>query len=141
MDESGESLILYAPSHGSKEFFLLENRQNGKYYDSSLPDYGIAIWHIIEDPTIYANLAAPVGVDQEKWKTVHSHEWGRRGIRMIRPVYGPPFNNNKALWNGSDPETGYDVSLKWADGSYSGFSIKNISSSGKEMTFWIDSPN
>lgn len=71
--------------------------------------------------------------------------WARRGIRMIRPIYGPPINWN--LWDGSNPQTGYDllsldtdpnhVTLKWADGTPSGFSITNIPIAGPDMTVYI----
>lgn len=139
MDNSSDCLVIYDPKKGKDEFFLIENRQQGKWYDSWLPDYGLAIWHIIEDYSVYSKLPAPKDVDSEKWKTVGKHEWGRRGIRMLRPIYGPPYSNE--LWDGSQPETSSDVYLKWIDGSESGFVIRNISASSKTMSFWVDTPN
>jgi M6 family metalloprotease-like protein len=141
MSESGESLILIDTSHSTKEYFIIENRQNGRYYDSNLADTGLGIWHIMEDKSVYSTLSKPYGVSEKTWSIVGKNEWGRLGIRMIRPVYGPPFNNYKALWDGSDPETGYDVYLNWADGSYSGFAIRNISASNETMHMWIDKNN
>jgi M6 family metalloprotease-like protein len=150
VEQSHVAYILYDPKHGNQEYFIVENRQPGLAYDTNLPDAGLAIWHIIEEPNMYEKLAAPVGVSSGDWATVSTDDWGRRAIRMIRPVYGPPFNNQLALWDGSDPITGYDLlstdpnpnhaTLKWADGTPSGFSIKNISASGPRMTALIEVP-
>jgi hypothetical protein len=63
-----------------------------------------------------------------KWATIAKSDWGRRGIRMIRPMWDT-FRPTQSLWDGSDPATGYDlvsdappprVSLRWADGTPSG---------------------
>jgi M6 family metalloprotease-like protein len=142
--------ILYDPKHGDQEYFIIENRQPDLAYDTHLPDAGLAIWHIIEDPTVYENLSAPNGVSATNWATIAKGDWGRRAIRMLRPVYGPPFNNALALWNGADPATGYDllsldpdpshITLKWADGTPSGFNIKEISAAGQHMTALIEVP-
>lgn len=150
IERSHVAYILYDPGHGNQEYFIIENRQPGMGYDSDLPDAGLAIWHIMEDANVYENLTAPAGVDPGNWATIAAGDWGRRAIRMIRPVYGPPFNNNLALWDGADPATGYDLlsvdvnpnhaTLKWADGTPSGFSIREISPSGPHMTALIEVP-
>ena len=56
----------------------------------------------------------------------------------------PPLNDAIALRDGADPITGFDVlsndpnpqhsGLKWANGTPTGFAIKNISPSGRIMT-------
>ncbi|MBN1996740.1 T9SS type A sorting domain-containing protein [candidate division KSB1 bacterium] len=140
VENSHVAYILHDPAHGAGEYFIVENRHPGLNYDSALPDAGLAVWHIIENADIYKNLPAPSGVSVSDWATIGANDWGRRAIRMIRPVYGPPFNNAKALWDGSDPETGYDLYLDWADGSPSGFAIKNISPSGPYMEAFIQVP-
>jgi M6 family metalloprotease-like protein len=137
VETSGDVLLLYDPQHSNDEFFLIENRQKDDYYDSWLPDYGLGVWHIIEDKNIYSKLSAPYGVSDDTWSIVGSNEWGRRGIRMIRPTYGPPSNNYRALWDSSEN----DIYLNWYDGTSSGFSIKKISNSGNKMKFVIDTPN
>ena len=96
-----------------------------------MPYSGLAIWHIIENAQIFNNLPTPPNVNSQNWNDPKWKGWSRRGIRMIRPIYGPPIN--WSLWDGSNPQTGYDllpndpdpnhVSLKWADGTPSGFSI------------------
>ncbi len=140
VENSHVAFVLHDPSYGAGEYFIVENRQPNVNYDSNLPDKGLAIWHIIEDPDIYKNLPAPAGVDPANWSKIGANDWGRRVIRMIRPVYGPPFNNSKALWDGSDPETGYDLNLNWSDGSPSGFAIKDISPAGEMMEAYIEVP-
>jgi len=142
--------ILHDPSYSNREYFIVENRYPGLAYDSSLPDSGLAVWHIMEEPNVYQNLSAPPGVDPNNWATIGAGDWGRRAIRMIRPVYGPPFDNSLALWDGSDPQTGYDLlsddpdpthaTLKWHDGTPSGFAIKDISPAGGYMRALIEVP-
>jgi len=142
--------VLYDPAHGSQEYFIVENRQPNLAYDTNLPDAGLAVWQIMEDPDVYGNLPSPTGVNAADWATIDPGDWGRRAIRMIRPVYGPPFDNRLALWDGSDPQTGYNLlsddpdpahaTLKWYDGTPSGFAVKNISASGTNMTALIEIP-
>jgi M6 family metalloprotease-like protein len=137
--------ILMDPTHSIDEYFIVENRWRGTSYDKELPDLsgGLGIWHIMEDPVVYGSVAPPPGVTSEQWETVAKDEWARRGIRMLRPFLGP-IDDIIALRDGSDPVTGFDVlsddpnlmhsSLKWADGTPSGFAIKNISPAGQVMT-------
>ncbi len=140
IEQSHVAYVLHDPAHGVGEYFIVENRHPGLNYDSKLPDSGLAVWHIIEDPDIYKNLPAPAGVKASDWSTIGANDWGRRVIRMVRPVYGPPFDNSKALWDGSDPATGYDLYPDWADGTPSGFAIKNITPAGPYMEAYIQVP-
>jgi hypothetical protein len=94
---------------------------------------------------VYNNLPVPPSVDPAQWYSPLWQGWARRGIRMIRPIYGPPYNT--ALWDGSSPTTGYDllstdsnpnhVTLKWADATPSGFSIVCLPAPGPEATVAI----
>jgi len=152
VETSHVAYVLHDPAHGNQEYFIVENRQPGlpNAYDSSLPDAGLAVWHIMENPDVYQNLPAPVGVDPADWAGIGAGDWGRRAIRMIRPVYGPPFDNTKALWDGSDPLTGYNLvsddpdpshgKLVWHDGTPSGFGVKKISAAGQYMEALIEVP-
>jgi len=129
---------LIHPRRGTHEYFIVENRwPGGESYDSVLPDSGLAVWHIIEDQATFDENRPP-GVSQSNWDSVNG--WARKGIRMIRPIVAPPFDNSRALWDGSDPETGYDLNLHWADGSASGFVIRDISVSGSVMAATIEVP-
>jgi hypothetical protein len=149
VETRNDALVLYDPEHSDREYFVLENRWPATEralpsYDRDLPDRGLAVWHIIEDPAIFGQLAAPPRVDPVKWNSVGAQDWGRRAVRMIRPIYGPPFDDSKALWDSSD----YDLesvdanpdhaTLKWADGSPSGFAIRDIPPAGPEMTVTIE---
>lgn len=136
-ESGGGAYILMDPKHGEKEYYIVENRQRSVTYDSQVADSGLAVWHVMEDPAVYGTLSTPTGVSASDWATIATNDWGRRAIRMIRPVYGPPFDDAKALWDGADPSTGYDllssdpnpahVQLRWGDGTPSGFAIKSIS--------------
>jgi M6 family metalloprotease-like protein len=143
-----EAIVLYDPDRGGREYFIVENRWRKDSpepsYDRYLPDSGLAIWHIIENPAFFGTLPAPDKVDATEWAKVGAHDWGRRAIRMIRPVYGPPFDDTQALWHSpvydlaSDDSNPDHATLKWIDGSASGFAIRNFSSPGAEMTVTIE---
>ncbi len=127
-----EALFLTDAARGLDEYFLVENRWPDGSFDSLLPDRGIAVWHIMENPADYSSTAVPPFTDAEQWALAKT-QWPRSAIRMIRPVITPPYRPEKALWDGSDPETGYDLlsadpnpehpSLKWGDGTPSGFEL------------------
>lgn len=150
VETNGEACILYDPLRGTKEYFVVENRWRGNSYDSTRPDVGLGVWHMLEDPAVFGPLPAPIGSPPAEWNKVGYHEWARRGIRMIRPVYGPPFNDGLALWDGSDPATGYDLlpfdsnpnhaTLHWSDKTPSPFAITNISPAEPFMEALIESP-
>jgi M6 family metalloprotease-like protein len=147
--------ILMDPSKGTDEYFIIENRWTGNSYDSDMSDSGLAVWHIIEEPAIYGSQIPPTppgsnqGLWEEKWQTISPHDWGRRAISMIKPVWNT-FTNTQALWDGFDPATGYDLvsnnadpqkaSLLWADGTPSGFALRNISGSAATMRVYIELP-
>jgi M6 family metalloprotease-like protein len=143
-----EALILYDPLRGGQEYFVVENRWGGGSYDSVLPHKGLAVWHMIEDPAVYSTLPAPPSVDPVEWISISGGDWARRGLRMIRPIYGPPYNT--ALWDGSSVQTGYDllsvdsdpnhVTLKWADGTPSGFTLRCIPTPGPHVLVGVTEP-
>jgi hypothetical protein len=148
---SGEALIMLDPSHGTREYFIIENRWAVPgTCDALLPDQGLAVWHVIEDPAVFNATPVPNGTSAAYW-TSTNNQWSRRGVRLIRPVVTPPNHQNaQALWDGSDPATGYDLlssdpnpahsDLRWAAGQPSGFAIRNIGAAGATMTFQIDVP-
>ena len=150
IESGGEACVLMDPEHGDKEYFIVENRRKGIAYDSQIADTGLAVWHVIEDPAVYGTLPAPQGVLTSDWATIPAGDWGRRAIRMIRPAAGPPFNDAKALWDGSDPATGYDLlstdnaaghaQLRWCDGTPSGFAIRQISAAAADMSVVFELP-
>jgi M6 family metalloprotease-like protein len=144
--------ILMNPAHSIAEYFIVENRWPGTSYDRNMSDLGggLAIWHIMEDPAVFGSVPAPPGVTPEIWSQVSLGDDTRRAIRLLRPLIVPPLNDAIALRDGADPVTGFDVlsddpnpqhsSLKWADGTPSGFAIRNISLAGQVMTADVSVP-
>jgi hypothetical protein len=69
---------------------------------------------------------------------------------MIRPILTPPFDDSQALWDGAEPATGYDLqsvdpdprhaTLRWADGTPSGFALRALSAAGPEMSATVEVP-
>jgi M6 family metalloprotease-like protein len=158
IEDHREAWILMEPQRSTREYFIVENRWPGSSYDAPLPDRGLGVWHVIEDPQIYGTYIPPRPPNappasrqdlwEQKWATVSLADWGRRGIRMIRPVWDT-HRPSQSLWDGSDPATGYDLlpdaapplaSLRWADGTPSGFAMRNISAAGPTMTADLQVP-
>lgn len=150
----GEALILMNKAHSTKEYFILENRwKTPNSCDAGLPDAGLAVWHIIEDANIYSKAPLPPGTEKKYWSDT-AGDWSRRVVRLIRPVVANPTDNGRALWDGMDPQTGYDLlstdpnpqhsKLRWigktSAGVASGFAIRNISAAGPVMEFDIQVP-
>jgi M6 family metalloprotease-like protein len=145
IESSQEALLLCNPDSTYDEYFLVENRWRDDSYDAYLPCSGLAVWHIIENASVFLNLPTPPSVDPVQWNDLKWKGWARRGIRMIRPIYGPPWNT--ALWDGSNASTGYDllstdanpshVSLRWANGTPSGFSLLCQPDPGPSVTVGI----
>ncbi len=138
-----------------EEFYILEFRKEGMghpYFDEAISDSGIAVWHIVTDPTQIVN--SPIGVTQAFWDTLNVDagkpgsvgQMGRKGIRLIKPfddiVNGTAvFNNaNQKLWDFGkyDLEShacfqiipndqSFQNKLAWADCTASGYSLKFLS--------------
>ncbi|TLD42028.1 MAG: hypothetical protein JETT_1737 [Candidatus Jettenia ecosi] len=151
VEEHHDVWVLLNPTHGAKEYFIVENRWRGNSYDREIDDNGgLAVWHIMEDPAVYGTVPPPPGVEQEDWDTLPPDAWSRRAIRMIRPMTAF-FDNSQALWDGAQPGTDYDLlsedpdpshaKLRWADGTPSGFNLRSISAAGLEMQATIDVPS
>ncbi|MBU0505880.1 MAG: M6 family metalloprotease domain-containing protein [bacterium] len=130
--------LIYDPIN-PLEFFLIENRQKGQYFDSMLADPGLGIWNISEDKNMYSKLSAPYGVDATKWNKIEGKDWGRRGIRLLRSqLY--PLSAAQALWeNGDLPALGY-YDFKWINGSYTGVKLTYVSNADKLMEFCVEIP-
>lgn len=133
-----EALILYDPARGPGEYFLIENRTRGTSYDAGrggagggLPNNGIAIWHILENPALLPLSKPPLG---------DPGEWGRRGIRLVRANGGTPVDDAKALFRTSGVMVGPSstpAKLRWIDGSSSHFTVTLLSAPGPVTTILI----
>lgn len=141
VETNNEVTVLYHPNRGNKEYFIIENRWKDGAYDKTLPSFGLAVWHIMENPAIFEHLSVPKNVDPKNWAEWQKQGWARNAIQMIRPVYGPPID--WTLWSANNTASGYDLlptdanpahaTLKWADGSPSGFSIRAIPAASAAM--------
>ena len=127
VESYAEAYILYDSNHGTKEYFILENRWPGTSYEKDLNAKGLAIWHINEIYQCGGN-------------------WGRETIHLVRPT-GLKDRGNAGLWDGSNPQTGYDLTpdsipanTRWSDGSNSGISIKSIPVAGKRVKVYFEVP-
>jgi hypothetical protein len=111
---------------------------------------GLAVWQVFERPSTYAALPPPVGTRPEEWSQIHANDWGRRAIRLLRPVLTPSIDDSRALFVGGDPVLGHDLTsfegddarpaLRWSDGTPTGFAVRDIASPGASMTFRVDVP-
>jgi hypothetical protein len=127
-------LVLYDPRRGPGEYFLVENRWRGNSYDAGVPnagrgigDEGLAVWHVLEDPSLFGMVNPPVG---------GPGEWGRRGIRLLRANGGIPTDDACALFREKGAVLSDDTQpahLRWLDGSRSGFRIELLTAPGPEV--------
>lgn len=150
VETSGQVLILHDPDWGTGEYFILENRSGDGSFDASLPDTGLGVWHVMENPSTYNSAMPPPGVSQAFWGTLNLMSpdgWPRKGIRMIRPEISGS-SEDSALWDGTDPQTGYPLlgedpdtshsELKWGDGTPSRFAIRDVSAPGPVIELTVD---
>ena len=151
VETSSKMWILLDPARGADEYFIVENRWTGTSYDREMADDGgLAVWHIMEDPSVYGSVGAPPFVDPTSWDSLGPGDWGRRAIMMVRPILTPPLNDRNALWDGAQAGTDYDLlssdtnrfhaRLRWANRKPSGFSLRQISAAGPRMSARIDIP-
>ncbi len=156
VESTGQALILYDPYGPSDEYFMIENRWRSCSHDANLLDEGLAIWHVIEERETYLNAYVPPNIDVQEWDDPGNQGWGRKAVRMVRPIIEPltpggfNFPQQQALWDGADPITGYDLKstdpdpahnkLLWSNGCPSGFSIHSISPTSSKMSIVIELP-
>jgi M6 family metalloprotease-like protein len=137
VEEGGKVLVLHSPRRGPQEYFLLENRWRWDSYDAGvgkagrgIPSDGLAVWNILEDPKDFDSIESPAG----------KGEWGRRGIRMIRSNGGIPVSDISALFAKEGTVLDDDskpASLRWFDGSPSGFQVTLLGGAGPEMDLQV----
>lgn len=126
--------VLAHNDRGTSEYFILENRSASQpSWDRALPDSGLAIWQVIEDATLYGDMAPPPGVPAADWAAVPTTDWGRRAIRLLRADSSRPLNDARALWHGPDHP---DVDLHWTDGRIA-FQLRSISPAGSAMQYTL----
>jgi len=136
--------ILHDPSHGTHEYYLVENRWMGTSYDnttqfnnepdSNIVDEGLIVWHVDES---------------REW---NGHDSG--GISKLQLVHrdGLPGNNNNTAYRNTtafraDCDDNYDLydssfpeNTRWWDESNSKCGIWGYSDSAKTMKAYFDVP-
>ncbi len=118
---------------GSREYFLLENRQQAGY-DASLPEAGILIWHIDEgmpDGTGILNDGPPNNSFYRAWVEVPG----------VVPNFAAARSVNSAAYSLNDSEITFSPfsipNSHRNSGVPSGISVTNISAESSVMTAYI----
>lgn len=154
VETTNQAFILRDPSHGSDEFFIVENRYAGNSYDNVRlnfepprmdnnilydylpPDQGLFIWHIDETP--------PSG--KSKIQLIHRDGSSGSGSETERFYY------RDAAFSGEDPKNPEDppyynfydnsspANARWRNGSESRCGVWAISNSAKTMRAYLDVP-
>jgi M6 family metalloprotease-like protein len=126
LDAGTNDFAIYA--RGGREYFLIENRnQTGR--DASLPDSGLAIWHVDED-----------GDNRNEIMTIASHyelslEQADGLFQLERLKYQIGDANDLFAGPGARFTDGTTPDTKWWNGTVSNLSIDTISAAGPSMTF------
>jgi len=117
----------------SAEYFIIENRFK-EFRDISLPDSGLAIWHIDEqgsneneDMTPSKHYECSLEQADKRYDLEHRVNYGDAGDLFSAGV-------NPSFGDSTDP------SSKWWDGTSSGLNIVEISNSSREMSFRLTNP-
>jgi M6 family metalloprotease-like protein len=151
VQNSHDVWILMDPERSTDEYFIIENRwRDPDSYDAPLPDDGgLAVWHVMEDPADYTTAVRPPLTDPDMWAALQGDP-GRRAVQLIRPVWSLPINDALALWDAAQAGADHDLlsvdpdpthgTLLWADGTPSGFTVRDISAAGPVMTARITVP-
>jgi hypothetical protein len=145
VETSGEVLILCDPRRGYDEYFIVENRWRGSSHDAGAPPNGngipvdgVAIWHIVEDQTLYKKAGAP--------RLAQGSAWGTQCIRLIRAdggiiSPGQPPNDSRALFTrkygiiAASPRTAY---FSWLDRTPVPFELKILTDPGPKIRISIE---
>lgn len=160
--DSGEVLVLPRLGCDSREFYVLENRQDTPIedgFDTALGDSGIAVWHVIDPSSPDAQVLRdlPPRCDAGEWAANPHHDAARGGVRLVRPYpttdFGSSPPSHPLFWSSethggvlsdddpgavcADPSAGEwgDQLLVWADGTPSGYQVEFWSAPGQSQ--WL----
>lgn len=121
--EGDEPVILYSPTRGPNEYYLLEyrtnNRPEGAGYDASVPGSGLVVWHIKTDdnkfPITLPNQTVPGNLDYAVFIN---------GAKTFSRGTGTPWPSSSGgiVTTFSDGVIPY--ALKWLDGLGGNMKIK-----------------
>ena len=116
----GSPYLLYDPTRGTNDYFLVENRQ-ASTYDTNRSDSGLAIWQ------------------------VQDNQWGtaRGAFELIRPGGGTTSNNYNGstadAWDAGDPATPQrSMTSPWGDGTAAKVAVRAVGNAGGVMRTYFD---
>lgn len=147
IEQNPDAYIVYQPNHGTKEYYIVENRWGVGNYDGGfsagirsaeagkprnetrsrgLRDQGLAIWHVNENAISRSGDTRP------------------NGLRVVSVDGSSPVNSRKALWDASEAGANYEFSsrsnparARWDDNSANTVRIRTSSSAGERMRVWM----
>jgi len=138
------AFILHDPSHGTHEYFMVENRWKGLSYDNSnglidpltpplppadapidIPDQGLLIWHV--DETRDWNGSSTGGFPKVNLT--------RRGLTDGTAAFNSADVDYYDFYDGSSP-----LDAEWYTGTNSKCGVWAVSKTGQNMRAWLDVP-
>ncbi|MBN1610177.1 MAG: hypothetical protein JW940_26355 [Polyangiaceae bacterium] len=113
--ETTGNIAIVADNHGSKEYFVIENRSvSAGVFDAYLPSGGVLVWRVVEDTNLASKYSATKRI-------------GRWGWQLLTPAPLQPLNLG-----------GTSFDLSWLEGA-TGFRISVMSQSGDTVRIKISS--
>lgn len=150
--ESGEVLILPRLDAPSREYFLLEVREDSddtgrsELYDAGIRDSGLAVWHVVEpqpsclvdnspQPTSCPTAQEPQCTEAGNWTPVSNYL--RSGLRLVQPDLAHVGGTRSApmVWGGPGARS---IGDDPADAVCPGFG--NLGQPGTPSLVWTDGP-
>ena len=67
--ESSGNITILADRHGSKEYFVIENRSfTAGAFDANLPQQGVLVWRVVEDTTLASTYSPTRAIERWGWQ-------------------------------------------------------------------------
>jgi hypothetical protein len=137
VESHNHAVILYDPAHGTREYYIVENRWPVGSHEDNMADAGLVIWHIDEAYTQFY-------IDRNR----KTGAWGRNTVKLVYAGGAPPAGAlADALWDGSAAANGYSATptshpgrLRWTDDSSSNIGVWFIPEAGPEAQVYFDLP-
>jgi M6 family metalloprotease-like protein len=152
-----EAFVLPRLDGLGSEYIVIENRQEKPVghpkYDEGIRDSGIAVWHVIDPQGENSSelIDSPPRCAENLWDSDDlPRNPARRAIRLVRPgvsTFGNLHHFFDSEWGDLEDRSAAPLPcprnsreggvplLQWADGTPSGYSLRNFSRSGRLMSF------
>jgi len=124
-NSTGDAFILYDPTRGTDDYFIVENRERTPdTYDQGASDSGLVIWRVSDASLGVANGLRPIEPMLPSGATTPTNNYG-----------GGPTD----AWDPSDPMTPQREMVRtWADGAGSPVSVRAIGPKGNTIRAYFD---